>query len=100
MAHFISTVKVLSNFVVSIIFQSNCVGMCVDRYVKYNQRLMFTFMEFQNTKQEAVIKEIELAAAEGRQPNIPGLGQAVANPLMAAQQQQVTTSEGVPYVKT
>lgn len=34
---------------------------------------MFTFMEFQNAKQEAAIKEMEQAAAEGRQPNLPGL---------------------------
>ena len=41
--------------------------------MSYNQRLMFTFMEFQNVKQEAAIKEMEKAAAEGRQPNLPGL---------------------------
>ena len=34
---------------------------------------MFTFMEFQNAKQDAAIKEMEQAAAEGRQPNLPGL---------------------------
>ena len=46
---------------------------CASRYVSYNQRLMFTFMEFQNAKQDAAIKEMEQAAAEGRQPNLPGL---------------------------
>ena len=57
----------------SCIFQNLCVGVCADRYVKYNQRLMMTFMEFQNAKQDAAIKEMEAAAAEGRAPNIPGL---------------------------
>ncbi|XP_045204087.2 mitochondrial import inner membrane translocase subunit Tim10 B-like [Mercenaria mercenaria] len=58
--------------------EDTCVGRCVDRYVKFNQRLMLTFMEFQNAKQEATIKEMEKAAAEGRAPNIPGIAQEMA----------------------
>lgn len=39
---------------------------------------MLTFMEFQNAKQEAAVKEMEKAVAEGRAPNIPGLAQEMA----------------------
>ena len=39
---------------------------------------MLTFMEFQNAKQEATVKELEKAAAEGRTPNIPGIAQEMA----------------------
>ncbi|XP_060568753.1 mitochondrial import inner membrane translocase subunit Tim9-like [Ruditapes philippinarum] len=59
--------------------ENSCVGGCVDRYVKFNQRLMLTFMEFQNAKQEATVKELEKAAAEGRTPNIPGIAQEMAS---------------------
>ncbi|KAL4230727.1 Tim10/DDP zinc finger [Mactra antiquata] len=58
--------------------EGSCVGVCVDRYVKYNQRLMMTFMEYQNAKQEAAIKEMEKAHAEGRTPNVPGLAAGLA----------------------
>ena len=52
---------------------------------------MFTFMDFQNTKQEAVIKEMELAASEGRQPNIPGLGGPAVTASLIPQAQQPDT---------
>lgn len=59
---------------------------------------MFTFMEFQNAKQEAVVKELEQAAAEGRQPNLPGFaGQMVASP---ATTQPDASSAETPAVQT
>lgn len=72
-----------------------CVNGCVDRYVKFNQRVMLTFMEFQNAKQEAAVKEMEKAIAEGRTPNVPGLA-----PEMAARAGDVTMPDssvpGIP----
>jgi len=43
------------------------------RYVKYNQRVMMTYAENRRAKEAAIMKELEAAAAEGRQPNLPGM---------------------------
>ncbi|KAH3842134.1 uncharacterized protein LOC127877286 [Dreissena polymorpha] len=59
-------------------YEYKCAEQCAGRYVKYNQRLMLTFVDKQSAKQEAMIKEIEKAAAEGREPKLPGM------PLQAA----------------
>ena len=55
---------------------------------------MFTFMEFQNAKQEAAIKEMEQAAAEGRQPNLPGLSGLPSPGLQQAMDEQKDKNAG------
>ncbi|WAR00259.1 T10B-like protein [Mya arenaria] len=76
-------------------YENSCVEQCAGRYVKYNQRLMTTFVDIQSTKQEAIIKEMERATAEGRQPNLPG-----ANPLSATGMTQSAPESAQPAIQT
>lgn len=48
------------------LFQNECANQCTDRYVAFNQRLMFTFVEHQNKKNKA-LEEATLAAM-GKSP--------------------------------
>ncbi|KAK3591778.1 hypothetical protein CHS0354_019550 [Potamilus streckersoni] len=51
----------------------DCVSVCANRYVNYNQRLMFNFVEMQTLKNELQAKELEKAALA--QQSIPNQGQ-------------------------
>ncbi|XP_041358575.1 mitochondrial import inner membrane translocase subunit Tim9-like [Gigantopelta aegis] len=41
-----------------------CIDVCTDRYVGFNQRIMHNFVEYQGLRQEAAVKEAERKAAE------------------------------------
>ncbi|XP_064608188.1 mitochondrial import inner membrane translocase subunit Tim9-like [Liolophura sinensis] len=46
--------------------EMRCINLCTDRYVSFNQRLMRVFMEQQTSRQEAMIKEAEKLAGQGK----------------------------------
>ncbi|XP_067663359.1 mitochondrial import inner membrane translocase subunit Tim9-like [Haliotis asinina] len=59
--------------------ENDCVGVCTDRYVTYNQKLMMKFMEHQNLRQQAAAREAEAAAAQQGTPS-PGMTNTTPKP--------------------
>ena len=49
-------------------FQTECANQCTDRYVAFNQKLMFTFVQHQNKKNKALEEATQAAIAAGNLP--------------------------------
>ncbi|KAL3880701.1 hypothetical protein ACJMK2_032921 [Sinanodonta woodiana] len=68
-----------------------CVSVCANRYVNYNQRLMFNFVEMQNLKTELQAKELERAAQAQTQQSIATQGQVQGSSPVATDLSQVSS---------
>ena len=48
--------------------ETECANQCTDRYVAFNQKLMFTFVQHQNKKNKALEEATQAAIAAGNLP--------------------------------